>query len=155
MKYYNLARNIPRYPPWLELRGNNPSKLHGSSFLFFGGDEHVNSTVTVPGNVSLSLEDPLREVWKFLAPKSDRSYRALWSSNTYYGQLGDNLGFWDTGKLTAGTPKWRWMVQMICRISRWKMIFLFKWVIFRFQPLIFQGVLLMVQKSGKLTSWAW
>ena len=29
----------------------------------------------------------------------------------------------------------------------------FSWVIFRWTMLIFQGVLLMVQKSGKLTSW--
>ncbi len=35
------------------------------------------------------------------------------------------------GKCTAGTQKRRWMVQMIS---------LFNWVMFRFQPLIFQGV---------------
>ena len=35
-------------------------------------------------------------------------------------------GWEHPGRLTAGTQTWRWMVQMI---------FLFKWVIFRFQPL--------------------
>ena len=54
------------------------------------------------------------------------------------------------GKLTAGTQEWRWMVQMI---------FLFKQMIFSFQPFIFRGVkpkkwlhlyLLALQKQGSL-----
>ena len=81
-----------------------PSIFH--HFLFwFGGVEDARES---PVNHGLPcFTDQTWKVWKFLAPKSDRSYRALWSSNTYYGRLGNFFGEVKMDGLPI--PKGRWM----------------------------------------------